>query len=113
MEFKEIVDQEAVNIVREILKIEVLFRVLDMSLYIWIYKRRLSVKFSSVAQLCPTLCNPVNCSTPKEAVMLIISKTNSRTCPDFIFHENALENFYFETEGKNVDIEKDYGRRKD
>ena len=22
------------------------------------------VQFSSVAQLCPTLCNPVNCSTP-------------------------------------------------
>ena len=24
----------------------------------------LSVQFSSVAQLCPTLCNPMNCSTP-------------------------------------------------
>ena len=24
----------------------------------------LSVQFSSVAQSCPTLCNPVNCSTP-------------------------------------------------
>ena len=24
----------------------------------------LSVQFSSVAQLCPTLCDPVNCSTP-------------------------------------------------
>ena len=23
-----------------------------------------SVQFSSVAQLCPTLCDPVNCSTP-------------------------------------------------
>ena len=23
-----------------------------------------SVQFSSVAQLCPTLCNPMNCSTP-------------------------------------------------
>ena len=23
-----------------------------------------SVQFSSVAQLCPTLCNPINCSTP-------------------------------------------------
>ena len=49
MEFKEIVGLEAVNIVREILKIGVLFRVLDMSLYIWIYK--------------------------KEAIMLIIYKT--------------------------------------
>ena len=25
---------------------------------------QLSVQFSSVAQLCPTLCNPMNCSTP-------------------------------------------------
>ena len=23
-----------------------------------------SVQFSSVAQLCPTLCNPMSCSTP-------------------------------------------------
>ena len=23
-----------------------------------------SVQFSSVAQLCPTLCNPIDCSTP-------------------------------------------------
>ena len=26
--------------------------------------KRLSVRFSSVAQSCPTLCNPMNCSTP-------------------------------------------------
>ena len=26
--------------------------------------RTYSVQFSSVAQLCPTLCDPVNCSTP-------------------------------------------------
>ena len=25
---------------------------------------KLSVQFSSVTQLCPTLCNPMNCSTP-------------------------------------------------
>ena len=25
---------------------------------------RISVQFSSVAQLCPTLCDPMNCSTP-------------------------------------------------
>ena len=32
-----------------------------------VYSRRLflySVQFSSVTQLCPTLCNPINCSTP-------------------------------------------------
>ena len=26
--------------------------------------QRISVQFSSVAQLCPTLCNPMNRSTP-------------------------------------------------
>ena len=28
------------------------------------YTRNLSLQFSSVAQSCPTLCNPMNCSTP-------------------------------------------------
>ena len=27
-------------------------------------KKACSVEFSSVTQLCPTLCNPMNCSTP-------------------------------------------------
>ena len=27
-------------------------------------EKRLSVQFSSVTQLCPTLCDPMNCSTP-------------------------------------------------
>ena len=30
----------------------------------WIYCFISSVQFSSVAQLCLTLCNPTNCSTP-------------------------------------------------
>ena len=31
----------------------------------WLHIRRTSsVQFSSVAQSCPTLCNPMNCSTP-------------------------------------------------
>ena len=30
----------------------------------WISPFLLSVQFSSVAQLCPTLCNPMKCSTP-------------------------------------------------
>ena len=32
----------------------------ENSLFLWIS----SVQFSSVAQSCPTLCNPMNCSTP-------------------------------------------------
>ena len=28
------------------------------------YKDQTSVQFSSVAQLCPTLCNPMDCSMP-------------------------------------------------
>ena len=27
-------------------------------------RKNISVQFSSVAQLCPTLCDPMNCSTP-------------------------------------------------
>ena len=30
----------------------------------YIYTMEYSVQFSSVAQSCPTLCNPMNCSTP-------------------------------------------------
>ena len=29
-----------------------------------LWSRAISVQFSSVAQLCPTLCNPMDCSTP-------------------------------------------------
>ena len=29
-----------------------------------IYEKEISVQFSSVTQLCPTLCDPMNCSTP-------------------------------------------------
>ena len=34
------------------------------SLLIVLYMVVCSVQFSSVAQLCPTLCDPMNCSTP-------------------------------------------------
>jgi len=33
-------------------------------IYQKLYQWYLSVQFSSVAQSCPTLCNPMNCSTP-------------------------------------------------
>ena len=29
-----------------------------------VWRAALSVQFSSVAQSCPTLCDPMNCSTP-------------------------------------------------
>ena len=34
------------------------------TVYYLIFSRRLSVQFSSVAQSCPTLSDPMNCSTP-------------------------------------------------
>ena len=30
----------------------------------WIVLHNILLQFSSVAQLCPTLCDPMNCSTP-------------------------------------------------
>ena len=45
-------------------------RRIDLTKYwgnLWFHKRLVlfnSVQFSSVAQLCPTLCNPMNCSMP-------------------------------------------------
>ena len=40
----------------------------------WSYLSFQEVQFSSVAQSCPTLCNPMNCSTPAA-----LSITNSRS----------------------------------
>ena len=39
-----------------------------------IYQEKVSVQFSSVAQSCPTLCDPTGCSTPG-----LLSITNSRS----------------------------------
>ena len=44
-----------------------------------------SVQFSSVAQLCPTLCDPMNRSTPG---LLVI--TNSRNSPKLMFIESVM-----------------------
>ena len=44
-----------------------------------------SVQFSSVAQLCPTLCNPMNCSTPGPP-----SITNSRSSLRFMSIESVI-----------------------
>ena len=44
-----------------------------------------SVKFSSVAQLCPTLCNAMNCSMPGH-----LSITNSQSLPKLMFIELVI-----------------------
>ena len=44
------------------LRVYTLLRVY-MYLYIYLYTQ-VSVQFRSVTQLCPTLCDPMNCSTP-------------------------------------------------
>lgn len=54
MEFKEIVDQGAVDILKEVFFFfEVLFRVLDMLLYIWIYKKEAIIVIISKNKLTP------------------------------------------------------------
>ena len=41
-----------------------------------------SVQFSSVAQLCPALCNPMNCSTPGLPVhQQSTPRVHSNSCP--------------------------------
>ena len=42
-------------------------------------------QFSSVAQSCPTLCNPMNCSTPGS-----LSVTNSRSSPKLMCIESVM-----------------------
>ena len=39
------------------------------------------IQFSSVAQLCPTLCNPMNCSTPGLPVHHQLPEFYSNSCP--------------------------------
>ena len=41
----------------------------------------MSVEFSSVAQLCPTLCSPVDCSTPGFLVHHQLNRACSNSCP--------------------------------
>ena len=52
---------------------------LCLNQYVWLYREiyryilnwlRLTVQFSSVTQLCPTLCDPMNCSMPGLPVQL-------------------------------------------
>ena len=43
------------------------------------------LQFSSVAQSCPTLCNPVNCRTPGS-----LSITNSRSSPKLMSIESVM-----------------------
>ena len=47
-----------------------------------IYLKRFFVQFSSVAQSCPTLCDPMNCLTPGLPVHhQLLSISNSNSCP--------------------------------
>ena len=45
-----------------------------------------SVQFSSVAQSCSTLCNPMNCSTPGLSVPLWLSTKPLKICLFFLFN---------------------------
>ena len=46
---------------------------------------RNNLQFSSVAQSCPTLCDPINCSTPGP-----LSITNSRSLPKLMSIESVI-----------------------
>ena len=54
--------------------------------------KRISVQFSSVTQLCLTLCDPMNCSTPGLPVI-----TNSQSSPCWIIQKakEFQKNIYF------------------
>ena len=45
----------------------------------------ISVQFSSFAQSCPTLCNPINCSSQAS-----LSITNSQSLPKLVFIESVM-----------------------
>ena len=49
-----------------------------------------SVQFSSVAQLCPTLCDPMNCSTPGLPVWSPTPGVHSDSCPSSQWHHPAI-----------------------
>ena len=44
------------------MQIIIMFKELLIELFVFMANS--NFQFSSVAQLCPTLCNPMNCSTP-------------------------------------------------
>ena len=50
-----------------------------------------SVQFSSVAQSCPTLCDPINCSMPGLPVHWI----NSQSLPKLMFIESVMPSNHF------------------
>ena len=51
----------------------------------FIYSLKISVQFSSVAKLCPALCDPVNCSTPGS-----LSITSSRSLLKLMSIESVM-----------------------
>ena len=54
--------------------------IFSFSLY-FSFSKMSSVQFSSVAQSCPTLCNPMNCSTPGLPVHHQLPTVHSNPCP--------------------------------
>ena len=65
----------------------------DDDIYLSTYLLSTSVQFSSVAQLCPTLCDPMNCSTPGLPVhhqLLEFTQTHVRWVSDAIQPSNLL-----------------------
>ena len=59
----------------------------------YIYTMEYSVQFSSVAQSCPTLCDPMNCSTPGLPVhhqLLEFTQTHVHRVPDAIQPSHPL-----------------------
>jgi len=52
----------------------------ELSLDGFLERDVIALQFSSVAQSCPTLCDPMNCSTPG-----LLSITNSRSSPRLTF----------------------------
>ena len=48
----------------QLININPVFNQNNLKIYILIIFKTHSVQFSSVAQSCPTLCNPMNCSMP-------------------------------------------------
>ena len=55
------------------------------SAYFWICQWCFSVQFSSITQSCPTLCDPMNCSTQAS-----LSITNSQSSPKLMSIESVM-----------------------
>ena len=57
------------------------FLALPLLLRHWHFCRLVQLSFTSVAQLCPTLCDPMNCSTPGLPVHHQLPRVHPNSCP--------------------------------